>query len=198
MARSLALAVAVLIAACCLPAHAQRRARSFVTALALDVIGPRSTASVRAALRTHDGDLAACRSNDDALVRISLAIAPDGSILSATSDEDPDLDRDATDCVLRAATAWRFRGGATSVTTVSWSFRLHGASADATAAGRTCWCFHWVHGGDHGRDCTTTRAACDQGRHQRGASGDYTECESVVQPTCEREGYVDGQHMRLP
>jgi hypothetical protein len=162
----------------------------------VDAIGPRSNASVRTALRRHEDELAACRREEDALVRIAFSIAPDGSVMSARAVQDPDLAEDATDCVLASLPSWPFASVRAGTTSVVWSFTLRGTASDP--AMRTCWCFHWVHLGDHGLDCAPSEAACERGRAQRGRSGDSMPCESSRRPVCDRDGYVDGEHIHSP
>lgn len=177
------------------PVAARRAAPSRVAELSLDVVGPRSASSVRSALRAREAELAPCQREQSALVRVALAIAPDGSILSARAIDDPGLDADATACVVEVASAWRLTARAGGVTTVAWSFRLAAAEEDARVV---CWCFSWVHGPDHGRDCLPASAACKEARRARGPSGDTTPCARSRQPRCEREGYVGGARVRLP
>ena len=176
-----------------LAAPAETQGRTTVTTLLLDVIGPRTTASVRAALGARRGELEACRREEDALVRVAFTIAPDGTIAMPTAVADPDLDSAATDCVVRLMPAWRFPGAQESATAVSWSFRLRGG----TPQRRACWCFDWVHGADHGRACMTTRALCEAGIAHRGNSGDTTRCRSSREFACVSEGFVSGVHLRF-
>jgi hypothetical protein len=181
-------------------ALAQRAAGT--TVLEVDAIGPRSGASVRAALRAHLVELERCRGEDDALVRVGFAIAPGGAVLEARAVDDPDLDREATECVIAILRGWQLRGRAAAVTAVSWSLRLRGHRAaegseegDARAL-RACFCFHWVHGGDHGRTCEPTRARCVSAR--RSTDRDATECARRELPACDREAWIDGQHHVQP
>ncbi len=64
------------------------------------------------------------------------------------------------------------------------------------AGARTCWCFSWVHGPDHGRDCLPTPQRCEQDR--RASGRDSTPCASSREPVCDRNGWIGGQHFRLP
>jgi hypothetical protein len=184
MHRVLGVLLASLVASA---AHAQSRPAS-ITTLTLDVIGPRTTGAVRSALRAHGRDLDRCRGDADGLVRVAFSIAPDGSVLAPTRVEDPSLDEAATDCALEVVATLHFTGHATSVTSVAWSFRL------AARAMRTCWCFDWIHGADHGLTCEPTHARCDSER--RSFPRESTECRSIPQPSCEHEAVIDGQGMR--
>lgn len=169
------------------PALAQSRSRSIVT-LSLDVIGPRTTVSVRSSLRAHEADFDRCRGDAEGLVRVAFSIAPDGAALAPTSDEDPSLDRAATECVLGVMASVHFAHVATSTTSVAWAFRLRARQT------RPCWCFDWVHGPDHGHTCEPTRARCET--EHRTFSRERTECRASQEPSCEHDGWIDGQHLR--
>ena len=73
---------------------------------------------------------------------------------------------------------------------------LTSSAALAQPSTRTCWCFSWVHGPDHGRDCLPTRSRCEQDR--RAMDRDTTECVRSEEAECVRDGWVGGQHYRLP
>lgn len=163
-----------------------------VATIEVDAIGPRSGASVRATLRRHLGELERCRGEDDALVRIGFAIAPSGAVIDPRPASDPDLDRDATECVIALLRGWQVPGHARSVTTVSWSLRLRARreSTDEEGGGdgqraplRACFCFSWVHGPDHGITCEPTRARCVAER--RATDRDATECAPRELPACD-------------
>jgi hypothetical protein len=183
--RSFAAALA-LVALFASSAIAQSRGRA-VTTLMLDVIGPRRTGAVRASLLAHEAELEHCRGEADALVRVGFTIAPDGSVIAPTRVEDPDLDASATECVLPVVSALHFAAGAGSFTSVVWSFRLR------AVATRTCWCFDWVHLGDHGLTCEPSRARCESER--AATSRDHTECREIARPSCDREAFVGGHHV---
>ncbi len=182
MVRMLALFAALSLAS---PAAAQAHG---VTTTTLDVVGPRSTRAVRSTLRAHGGDLERCRGEADALVRVSFAIAPDGSVLSPTGEEDPDLDRFATECATSALAGLRFPGRATGTTTVSWSFRLVARPL------RRCFCFDWIHGPDHGHTCEPTRARCEA--EHASFARERTACRASEEPSCEHDAWIGGQHLR--
>lgn len=189
LARGIALALAMVLGVA-LPAAAQTPRRLRPTPLTLDVVGPRTRASVRTALRAHEGDLDECRPSEGAaLVWVMLEIAPDGSVVSATSNEDDEVDRETTECVMRVAATWRFsaRSG-DGVTSVAWSFRL------PPPIGMTCWCHRWVHGPAFGQTCTTTERSCERARVDRGLSGMSQPCRSVVLPVCSNTGSVFHPH----
>ena len=82
-------------------------------------------------------------------------------------------------------------GLTSSVSTVSSS-----ALAQPQPPSRTCWCFSWVHGPDFGRDCLPTRRRCERDRTSSGR--DTTACERSREPECVRDGWINGEHFRLP
>lgn len=71
------------------------------------------------------------------------------------------------------------------------------APAAAQPATRTCWCFSWVHGPDHGTDCFNLQRACRQGRRRRGRSGRSRACEREEHAACERVGFHEGRRHNL-
>lgn len=183
-----ALAIALIAAPV---AHAQRG--PVARTVTLDVIGPRSTASVRAWLGRSLRSLAACRGETEALAVVALAIGPDGTLVSVEPREDPGADATATGCVVAQVRGWRMPGRARSVTTVSWSLRLAPAPPPPTVE---CHCFGWVHGPDHGTSCSTTRAGC--AAEARGSTRDHTECRPARLPRCADHAVIDGVRMERP
>jgi hypothetical protein len=159
-----------------------------VTTATLDAIGPRSGVSIQSTLLAHATELDSCRGEAEALVSVTFAIAPDGSVIAPASGEDPELDRAATDCTLGVLARLHFRAHATSTTTVAWTFRL------AAPTLRHCFCFSWIHGPDHGHTCEPTRAACE--REHASFSRERTECRASDEATCAHEAWIGGQHYR--
>lgn len=74
---------------------------------------------------------------------------------------------------------------------------LVAAPADAQEPTRSCWCFHWVHGNDHGADCFNTRPLCRRARARRGNSGDSTPCRHEAHSACERRGVSGDRGVNL-
>jgi hypothetical protein len=91
---ALVLAVLALAASDASSALARRARPPAITTRTLDVIGPRSTASVRAWLGRSAHSLEACR-GAAATVSLTFAIAPDGSLLDLRAREGEGLDPDA-------------------------------------------------------------------------------------------------------
>ncbi|MBN8612453.1 MAG: hypothetical protein J0L92_17805 [Deltaproteobacteria bacterium] len=59
-----------------------------------------------------------------------------------------------------------------------------------------CHCFGWVHGGDHGTSCSTTRAGCEA--EARESSRDHTPCQEARRPRCYDDAFIGGAHMERP
>lgn len=181
--------LAVLLSAVC-PGAAQRAPRIALTTT-LDVIGPRSTASVRAWLARSSASLADCRAMPDVPIALALAIGPDGTLLERRlrdGQTDPVTVRVAT-CVIEHLAQWRMPRRATSVTTVTWSLTLLGT-------GPVCQCFSWVHGDDFGMSCEPSRAACEAEIRELGR--DHTECRAVRRERCDDHATIDGAAMTHP
>lgn len=188
-ARALGIVAAVLWFAA-VPGAAQRAARVAQTTT-LDVIGPRTTASVRAWLARSSAPLAECRAMPDVPVDLSLAIGPDGALVDRTvrgDPSDPVVARVGA-CVIEHLAGWRMPGRAGSVTTVAWSFTLVGT-------GPVCQCFSWVHGDDFGMSCATTRAECE--REIRETGREHTECRALRRERCDDQATIDGAAMTHP
>lgn len=184
------IALSLLLAA---PARAQRAAPTIARTVTLDVIGPRTSARVRAWLAQSARSLEACRGEEEALVVVALAIGPDGSLVSVEPREDPGSDAEATSCVVAAMRGWRMPGRARSVTTASWALRL---AAVPPPPGVQCHCFGWVHGDDHGHSCSTTLAGCEA--EAEASMRDHTECRPATLPRCSDEAIIDGHRMERP
>jgi hypothetical protein len=196
-----ALVVAVLALTVGVSAGAQRRRELHVAELrTVDVIGPRSTASVRAWLARSLPSLAPCQGDVEALVALALAIAPDGRLIRVEPRRDPGADEDATACVVGVVRTWRMTRAAPSVTTVSLALALApveaGPDRPAPLEEARCFCFGWVHGDDHGTSCSTTRAACEAEATELGR--EHTPCRSSRRPACDDDAFIDGRHLRRP
>ncbi len=187
IAPSLGTAILFALLACgASPALAQRGASRAVTTRSLDVIGPRSASSVRAWLGRNARTLDACR-GAAASVSLTFAVAPDGGLVEVRAREGEDLDPAASACVRGLVLGWRMPGRASSVTTVVWTLAL----AELRAS---CFCFHWIHGGDFGISCEPARAACE--REIETIGREHTDCEPMTRPRCDDEATIDGRRMR--
>jgi len=182
----------LLIAA--LPAQAQRRDDPSVgRTVTLVVIGPRSSAQVRSWLTRSTRSLGECRGEEEALVVVTLAVGPDGSLISVEPRHDTGSDDAATTCVVTAMRGWRMPGRARSVTTVSWALRL---ATLPPPPGVRCYCFSWVHLADHGSSCSTTLAGCEA--EAEASRRDHTECHPATLPRCSDEAIIGGARMERP
>jgi hypothetical protein len=185
-ARGLGIVLAVLLVSA--PPAAAQRAPRIAQTTTLDVIGPRSTASVRAWLARSSASLADCRAMSDVPVDLSLAIGADGALVERTvrgDQSDPVVAR-AGACVIEHLAGWRMPGRGASVTTVAWSLTLVGT-------GPVCQCFSWIHGGDFGMSCATTRADCE--REIRETGREHTECRALRRERCDDHATIDGATM---
>lgn len=69
---------------------------------------------------------------------------------------------------------------------------LIGTQAYAQQA-RSCFCFGWVHGADHGTTCRPTRAACT--RASRETTREHTLCAARERSgECTDDAFIDGTH----
>lgn len=165
-----------------------RRARPAISTRSLDVIGPRSTASVRVWLSRSARLLEPCRERLEATVSLTFAIGPDGSLLEVRAREGEGLDPQASACVQPLVAGWRVPTRAASFTTVVWTLAL------APLTERACFCFDWIHGSDFGISCEPTQAACE--REQAALGRDHTECRPARRVRCDDEATIGGHRMR--